>query len=844
LYDSSNRLAAVIENDIGGMPSRNSNILTRYVYDALGYRTAITNALGYTDTHTIYDALNRPVVVEDALGHKTAIHYNALGYRTIITDADSDVTRYSYDGFNRLIEVYYEADDITVEYEYDAVGNCTAMTDTLGVTRYVYDDLYRLVSVSDPITGTVSYAYDLAGNRTQLVYPDGKVVTYTYDADNRLIQVDDWDKGLTRYAYDAVGRLTSATLPNGMTTTYQYDAANRLTKLSHTATDNTLLSSYSYELDGVGNRVQAVEALTETTRTITYTYDDLYRLIKADYSTGENFQYAYDAVGNRSTYTATITQTTVTDYQYDAANRLVNAGDVVYTWSDTGRLLNDDAYQYTWNAAGRLITITDGVNTLGFRYDGNGNRRVRIANGILTTHTLDIGFGLPEVLMEYGTDVTRYLHLPHGIVTQDGGGWSYGAADGLGSVRQRLDGSGQVIATQDYQPFGSPLSGNGNAPYGFTGEWWEGQTGLLFLRARYYNPETGTFLSADPVPGNHLYGYVGSNPINLIDPSGKDGTPPPPTSVPTPQPRPTPPPPPTGTPTPNDLKDGSGGLQAYVFERLLDMPAGLAVMLTKSVYAKDGLARICLFQDPWQRSSDTVDDLVTDYICEFGPRHRIFYGDDHLTQQLARSLTVHLLREQFYREGEGRYLKGQKAFDTSEFLVATLDSLMEGDSTRYPFGPVAIPINITHFLGTFDYRIERVGERVHYKIHNQTDLASGSRIPPLMGGVPVERDEEGISVEDVLEVGPWDWHSRPLWSIVDEFPIISILRPKTRDETGGFLDLEGGGTMEQTFFWKEQFFGCDLPPWPAIRSVLEISGDMYWMGPPDTFPWSDEWSNE
>jgi YD repeat-containing protein len=54
------------------------------------------------------------------------------------------------------------------------------MTDSVGVTTYVYDDLGRLISVDDPITGTVSYGYDLAGNRTQLTYPTGEVVTYTY----------------------------------------------------------------------------------------------------------------------------------------------------------------------------------------------------------------------------------------------------------------------------------------------------------------------------------------------------------------------------------------------------------------------------------------------------------------------------------------------------------------------------------------------------------------------------------------------------------------------------------------------------------------------------------------
>jgi len=263
-------------------------------------------------------------------------------------------------------------------------------------------------------------------------------------------------------------------------------------------------------------------------RVITYRYDGLYRLVEADYSGGENFQYAYDAVGNRTAYTATITQTTVTTYTYDAANRLVNTGGVPYTWDNRGNLLADGVYTYTWDAAGRLITVTDGVNTLGFRYDGDGNRLARIVNGTLTTHTLNVGLPLPEVLVEHDDGgTTRYLHLPHSIATDAGTAWTYSAVDGLGSVRQQLDDSGQVVSVDSYRPFGSPLEGDGGAPYGYTGEWWEVEAGLLFLRARYLQPRTGRFISRDLWPGSALqpqtfngYTWVEGNPINRKDPSG------------------------------------------------------------------------------------------------------------------------------------------------------------------------------------------------------------------------------------------------------------------------------------------------------------------------------------
>ncbi|MCP4420835.1 MAG: RHS repeat protein, partial [Chloroflexi bacterium] len=193
-YDDLNRLLQVIENDVAGSNATNENdVVTEYSYDALGNRINITNALGVTNTYTIYDVLNRPVIVEDALGNQTTTQYNALGYRTVMTDSNEAVTTYAYDGLNRLSSVNYLADNETVQYSYDGLGNRTVMTDSLGITSYSYDDLYRLTGVNDPFTASVGYGYDKVGNRTRLTYPDSRVVTYTYDLDNRLETVLDWD---------------------------------------------------------------------------------------------------------------------------------------------------------------------------------------------------------------------------------------------------------------------------------------------------------------------------------------------------------------------------------------------------------------------------------------------------------------------------------------------------------------------------------------------------------------------------------------------------------------------------------------------------------------------------
>jgi YD repeat-containing protein len=98
--------------------------------------------------------------------------------------------------------------------------------------------------------------------------------------------------------------------------------------------------------------------------TIDYTYDALYRLTAAEYSTGEVFEYTYDAVGNRLSQTVTIDETPVTTtYTYDDANRLSQVGAQAYTWDNNGNLLNDGQRQYYYDPANRLTALVEGEDT-------------------------------------------------------------------------------------------------------------------------------------------------------------------------------------------------------------------------------------------------------------------------------------------------------------------------------------------------------------------------------------------------------------------------------------------------------------------------------------------------
>ena len=264
-YDDLSRLTAVIDN-AGGTTAHDSNIRTEYRYDALGNLLATISDRILDDGQkeeesTEYDQLNRPVRSIDQLGEETAMVYDALGNTRIMTDANGEVTRFTYDGLNRMASINYVADGQTVSYAYDAVGNTRVMTDAIGTTQYAYDDLYRLTEVINPFDQSVRYAYDLNGNRTQLTYPDDKVVGYTYDDDNRLATVTDWLSGTTQYEYDIVGRLITTTFSNGVVSTQQYDHANRLTGLLYEQANGTTVAEYAYTLNKLGFRAGVTETI-------------------------------------------------------------------------------------------------------------------------------------------------------------------------------------------------------------------------------------------------------------------------------------------------------------------------------------------------------------------------------------------------------------------------------------------------------------------------------------------------------------------------------------------------------------------------------------------------------
>jgi RHS repeat-associated protein len=515
-YDPLGRLTEVLANYRAGIPaSVDTNVRTAFAYDPVGNLREVTDPRNTITTFT-YDPLNRLASLTDPLNRTMQYQYDARGLLERWTKADGSAITYGYNPTGQMTSV--TAPDQTIEYTYDERGRLVSMQDSSGATGISYDAASRPLTVTLSLGGSVGYGYDAVGNRTRLTYPDGRSATYTYDSANQLTSIADWSTGTTAFAYDANGRLITTTLPSGVQSLYGYDRSGLPVSIQH-RNGGSILADYAYTYDATGRRIGAIE----DSRVITATYDSLYRLLTQQDSSGANYAYTYDAAGNRLSAVEPGGTSTAT---YDVANQLLSLNGLPVQYDANGNLLSDGERSYSYDALDRLIAVTQGSTTTTFGYNGQGDRIQQTVDGLATTFTLDLASALPQVLTQQTGSATTYL-LP-GVGQQVNGGWQYMHGDVLGSVRLLTDPSGQILSSMRYTPFGEVEATSGpNSVFGFTGEPSDPSGDLLYLRARFYHPALGRFLTPDsiiPDPLNgqawNQYAYVYNDPANLVDPSG------------------------------------------------------------------------------------------------------------------------------------------------------------------------------------------------------------------------------------------------------------------------------------------------------------------------------------
>ena len=533
---------------------------TNFEYDANGNLLQVLDSTGATTTYE-YNANDQLVRQIDALGRTTEYRYDENGRQiakvypdgtvktrtfdavnrvATVTDASGDTTTITTDGNGNVTQREFE-DGSSESFTYTPTGNLETSTNAAGTTSYQYDSLDRLVSVTYPDDSTVSYQYDSNGNRTSVETSIGNqaasTTRYSFDDLGRINVITSPDGEQTEYTYDSRGNLETVSYPNGVVSTYTYNSVNRVSTLT-TVSGAEVLESYTYTYSALGDRTRTVELDGSS---VDYTYDSNRRLLSETRrdATGaiiDSLQYEYDAVGNR---VATVDETgSRLVYQYNVNDQLLSFGDTTLGYDLDGNLISrtdaDGTTTYQFDFEDQLISVTSPEGEVSYEYDASGERLSRTAEDGQINFLVDPvdPSGVSQVLVEYtadGTEVAQYTFGLQLISQERDGVDSYFHLDANDNVRFLTSATGEVTDQYAYTAFGQSLESSGSTenPYRFAGQRAGGTEGVSFFRARYYDADTGRFISRDPFQGvlndpvtRHRYLYANGNPISFRDPTG------------------------------------------------------------------------------------------------------------------------------------------------------------------------------------------------------------------------------------------------------------------------------------------------------------------------------------
>jgi RHS repeat-associated protein len=287
------------------------------------------------------------------------------------------------------------------------------------------------------------------------------------------------------------------------------------------------LDGASYAVDNAGNRTSRTPQPSGTASN--FSYDNIYELTQVTQGSSTTESYTYDPVGNR------LSSLGVSSYTNNSSNELTSTSNATYTYDNNGNTTSKTdstgTTNYTWDFENHLtsVTLPGSGGTVSFKYDPLGRRIYKSSSSGTSIYAYD-GDNLIEETNSSGTVVARYSQTPdtmdEPLAMIRGGATSFYDLDGLGSTTSLSSSAGSLARTYTFDSFGKTTASSGALvnPFQFTSRELDTETNLYNFRARYYDQNSGRFLSEDPIAFSsdtyNFYDYVGNDPIDFSDPSG------------------------------------------------------------------------------------------------------------------------------------------------------------------------------------------------------------------------------------------------------------------------------------------------------------------------------------
>lgn len=479
-----------------------------------------------SDTHYAFSPDGLLTTIEHPDGQQTNLEWATDSYHLNSLSTGRKTFEFSYDedsGKLTKVERSGADGDVSVVYHFDGplLTSLDLTGDFSASVEQTYDDFFRLSERTVNGANGVSSDYSPDGFATRV----GEV-NLSYNAQNGLLQQAELSGDPAAWSYNVFGEpIDYAVNADGDTqyaATYQRDRLGRITQLNETIAGASQARQFEYDARG-----RLMKVLQETT--------------PGTFDTVESYQY--DANGNRIGVDNSRDTLSASDITVDAQDRLTRYGDLKFSYNAAGQLTErtDTAtgevtlFDYDLGDNLEQIELADG-QTIDYRIDALGRRSGRIVRDASDTITDETHWVYKDALNPIaevdasGDVVTRFVYATRAHVPDymTRGGQTFRIiTDHLGSVRLVVDVStGDITQQLDYDAFGNVTEDTnpGFQPFGFAGGLYDPLSGLVRFGARDYDARVGRWTAKDPIGfeggDTDLYAYVGSDPVNYIDPSG------------------------------------------------------------------------------------------------------------------------------------------------------------------------------------------------------------------------------------------------------------------------------------------------------------------------------------